>query len=87
MRFFLFQLTLIFLPFFAYRLYLNFVIRKRVEEGESFDEVRSSWLFAAGLLLALVGFAIAGLTGEKITEGTYKPPTFEDGELVPPRID
>lgn len=87
MRFFLFQLVLIFLPFLAYRLYLNFVVAKKVEEGDAFSEVRTSWLFAAGLILALLSLVIAGLTGEKVTEGTYKPPTLEDGKVVPPKID
>lgn len=87
MRIFWLQILLIFMPFFLYRIYVAFVVRRKVKSGGAYNEVPLARLFIIGLLLAILSFIIVGLTGDRVTDGDYTPATFKDGEIIPPKID
>lgn len=87
MRIFWLEILLVFAPFFLYRIYVAFVVKRKVETGGTYNEVPLAALFIAGLVLALISFFIMGIVGERVTGGDYTPATFEDGEVIPPHID
>ena len=41
------------------------------------------WLVAAGLALMVAGLVFTALMGQGQVEGTYEPPRFEGGRIVP----
>ena len=41
------------------------------------------WLVAAGLALMVAGLVFTALIGQGHVEGTYEPPRFEGGRVVP----
>ena len=41
------------------------------------------WLVAAGLALMVAGLVFTALMGQGQVEGTYEPPRFEGGRVVP----
>lgn len=71
------------LPFIFYGLYIWHVKRS----GRDGPEVTPwFWLSATGLLLVVIGFVVGGLVfGED--PGQYVPARFEDGRIVPGRIE
>lgn len=87
MRIFWLQVLLIFAPFLVYRIYVAFVVKRKVETDGRFNEIPLTTLFIVGLVLALISFIIMGVFGERVTGGDYTPATFEDGEIIPPHID
>ena len=86
MRIFAFQIFLVALPFVIYRLYVFTVMRRKVQSGDTYNEVPLSILFIAGLVLAGVSL-IAVWATQDTQMGDYTPAKFEDGEIVPPKID
>ena len=41
------------------------------------------WLVTAGLALMVAGLVLTALIGQGHVEGTYEPPRFEGGRVVP----
>lgn len=86
MRFILLQLILVATPFVLYRLYIAFVMRRKLDTEGRYNEVPLGVLLLAGLALAAVGLVVAWSLEERKL-GDYTPAKYEDGEIVPPRID
>lgn len=87
MRIFWLEILLVFTPFLLYRLYVAFVVKRKVETGGTYNEVPLATLFVVGLALAIISFVIIGIVGERETGGDYTPATLKDGEIIPPHID
>ncbi len=87
MRIFWLELILVFTPFLLYRIYVAFVVKRKVESGGTYNEIPLAMLFIVGLVLAVISFLVMGFVGERVTGGDYTPATFEDGEIIPPHID
>lgn len=87
MRIFWLQILLIFAPFFLYRIYVAFVVKRKTETGGTWNEVPLTTLFIIGLVLSIISFIVMSVTGGHVTEGDYTPATLEDGEVIPPHID
>lgn len=87
MRIFWLEILLVFTPFLLYRLYVAFVMKRKMETGGSYNEVPLAILFIIGLVLSIISFVVIGLTGDHVTGGDYTPATLEDGEIIPPHID
>ena len=69
------QVGLFLLPFLCFWLW--------VKLGRRVDLPRpTGWLVLAGLALALVGFAVAGVMGGREPGGDFAPATVEDGRIV-----
>jgi hypothetical protein len=75
------------MPFLLYRIYVAYVMRHKVDSGGTYNEVPLTLLFIIGLGLSIFSFIILGLTGEEVTGPDYRPATFEDGKIVPPRFE
>ncbi|MGI6245122.1 MAG: DUF6111 family protein [Pseudochelatococcus sp.] len=76
-----FEALVLFLsPFVLFGIYL-WLRRRSPLTREAWDG-HIPWLMLAGLLTAIAGFLIAGLTAERHT-GAYVPSHIEDGRLVP----
>ena len=86
MRIFFLQLVLIAVPFVLYRIYAAYVIRRKIESDDKFNEVPLSILFLAGVILAGLSFVFVGLTQESKL-GDYTPPRLEDGKIIPPKTE
>jgi hypothetical protein len=75
-------------------LYLGWmwVLRHRSKaRGDEVPEVKSSsifWSFIAGVILMFVGLSILAVSGGAPPgEGNYQSPRFENGKVVPPKLD
>ncbi|MBB3810760.1 DUF6111 family protein [Pseudochelatococcus contaminans] len=79
-----FEALVLFLsPFVLFGIYL-YARRRNPLTKEAWDG-HVSWLVLAGLLVAILGLLITGLTAERHT-GAYVPTHIEDGKLVPGRF-
>jgi quinol-cytochrome oxidoreductase complex cytochrome b subunit len=87
MRIFWFEILIVFTPFILYRLYVAFVVRKKVESAGRYNETPLALLFVIGLILASLTLIVIGMTRGSVIGGDYTPATFEDGEVKPPHLD
>lgn len=87
MRYILLELALILTPLLIYRTYVRFVVARKADKGMDWNEGPVTWLLIAGLVLAILGFVLWGLIGDRSEKGAYTPATYEDGKLIPSKID
>ncbi len=52
-------------------------------DGFTLQEGPWFWLVTAGLALMVAGLVFTALMGQGQMEGTYKPPRFEGGRVIP----
>lgn len=84
-RIVLLNIFMFLLPFLVYAAYL-YLVRDDDAETDYWREAPIKWLFVIGLVLVVVGLmSLISFSGGG-PEGTYEPPTVEDGEIVPGRI-
>ncbi len=60
--------------------------RRRVKEGEGLPSLAGGswfWLALAGFALMVAGLFTVALTGGDEPGGTYYPPHYEDGRIIP----
>lgn len=77
------ELMLFLLPFALYYLYTR--VASRDEEGNLGHAHPWTWLFIAGLVLAIGGLVWVALTDN--STGTYVPARTENGRVVPGHFD
>ncbi|MFK8250548.1 DUF6111 family protein [Ancylobacter terrae] len=80
------ELALFLAPFIVFALYLRF--------GRGLDSALSGWSTTAFLLCSLAavllvagGLVLFEMEGRQPTAGSYVPPTWKDGVLVPGHIE
>lgn len=79
-----FEALVLFLsPFFLFGIYL-YLRRRNPLTREAWDG-HVPWLVLAGLIVAILGIVMGGLTAERHT-GAYVPSHLENGKLVPGRF-
>ena len=85
-RIVLINLFMFALPFLVYGAYVYLVRR-----GQSPDSIWRgapiNWLVVAGFVLALATLATLVTFSGWDTGGTYQPPRYEDGVIVPGRVE
>ena len=72
-------------------LYVAWVLwaRRRAKEGEEPPSLGSGpwfWLILAGFALMVAGLSYIALTGGNEPGGTYQPPRYEDGRIIPGQV-
>ena len=72
-------------------LYVAWVLwaRRRVKKGEappSLDGDPWFWLILAGFALMVAGLSYVAVTGGDEPGGTYYPPRYEDGKIIPGQV-
>ena len=72
-------------------LYVAWVLwaRRRAKEGEeplSLQSGPSFWLILAGFALMVAGLSYVAVTGGHEPGGTYHPPRYEDGRVIPGQV-
>lgn len=79
-----FEALVLFLsPFLLFGIYL-YLRRRNPLTREAWDG-HVPWLVLAGLIVAILGLVIGGLTAQRHS-GAYVPAHIEDGRLVPGRF-
>lgn len=87
LRIVLIQIALFATPFIVWALYVLIMRRRRAAAGGVFDDAPVAWLIVAGVLLAAASlFFLAVSTGSE-PGGTYVPPRYEDGRIVPGHVE
>ncbi len=86
-RLFLLRLLIILAPFILYAAYVALVRRQNPFRAESWQEAPLTWLAGASILCAVASIVVLGfiLRGER--DADYRPARFEDGQLVPGRLE
>lgn len=73
-------------PFLVYGAYVY--LTHKVRDVDSFwNEAPLGWLVSAGFGMVLVGITILISFSGGAPEGVYTPPTIEDGQIRPGRIE
>ncbi len=79
------------LPLVVYGIWLALARRKArlagAAEVPGWGNAPWTWLLVAGIGLVSVGLVTLALVGDGPTGGTYVPPQFIDGEIVPGRME
>ena len=79
------------LPLVIYGIWLALARRKARQAGATdMPDWRSApwtWLVIAGICLVSLSLVVLALVGDEPVEGTYVPPTYIDGEIVPGHIE
>jgi hypothetical protein len=77
------------LPLLVYWIWLRHIGRKATINGKPALRFRDGpwyWAVLASLLIAVVSFAILGLT-QPAEKGAYTPPHMENGNIVPGQVE
>ena len=83
-------LPLLLLPLVLYLAWWQLTRGRALAQGRPPPDLSKgpwAWLLAGGLGLAIAGLAYISLTSGEEPGGTYVPPSFEDGRIVPSHID
>lgn len=72
-------------PFVVYFLWMKLRRSTGDEDGEPKKDPWF-WLFLSGFALMALGLSYTALTGDKITDGTYRPDRYEDGRIIPGEV-
>jgi len=88
LRVVLIQLLLFATPFVVWGLYVLMVQRRSLATGGAFNDAPIARLVGAGVVMVAAGLVyLAVFGGDPAGEGTYVPPRFEDGRIVPGHIE
>lgn len=82
----LLRLLLLLLPVAVYLAWRYAIHRRAVRRGAPGLDLTEGpwvWLMIGGLVLMIASFFVLALTTGEEPGGTYVPPRFEDGEIVP----
>lgn len=82
----LFQLFLFALPFLLYGGWVAFVRKQDEASGGRWNDAPATWLIVAGLTLSFLGFIAMSFMGGSDPGGSYIPPRYEDGRVVPSEV-
>ena len=83
-------LPLLLVPLVGYLLWWYLTRGRALAQGRPPPDLSRgpwAWLLAAGLVLVIAGLTYISLTSGEEPGGTYVPPSFEDGRIVPGHID
>lgn len=85
----LFYIGLLLLPSAVYLAWLFVFRRPAAKAGGwlSFREGPWVWLLMGGLAMVVISLVYLGLTSGYDIEGTYMPPRYEEGELLPAEVE
>jgi hypothetical protein len=72
------------MPFVIYGVYLYY--HRRAGGTKSMQTETAAWLTLAGLILMIVSLFAVGLMSGEPKDGTYVPPRYEDGKIVPSQV-
>jgi len=86
LRIVLIQLMLFATPFVVWGLYVLLMRRKAAAEGPLFNDAPTVWLMVSGIGLAAAGLVWLAVFSGTPGDGTYVPPHYEDGRIVPGRV-
>ena len=86
LRVFLVHALLFSAPFIGYALYLM-LSRRNVSDRESWVDAPVGWLALAGVAIAAASLLLLASFDGGHREGKYVPARFENGVLVPGRIE
>ncbi|MGF1456379.1 MAG: DUF6111 family protein [Alphaproteobacteria bacterium] len=86
-RLLLLRLLIILAPFILYAGYVALIRRENPFRASSWQEAPLSWLAGASILCAVVSIVALGFILEGERNADYRPARFEDGKLVPGRLD
>lgn len=82
------QLLLFAIPFVVWGLYVLLVRKQAKTSDEVFNDAPLAWLFASGAACVVAGLVyLAVFSGDPAGEGTYVPPRYEDGRIVPGHLE
>jgi len=88
LRIVLIQLALFATPFVVWALYVLTVRRRKAATGGVFDDTPFTGLVVAGTVMVAAGLLyLAAFSGDPAGDGTYVPPRYEDGRIVPGHIE
>ncbi len=87
MRLLLLRLLLVLLPFILYALYAAIIRKENPFKVESWREAPLAWLTGASIATMAAMLIVFALTIDGERSDDYRPARFEDGRLVPGRID
>lgn len=85
-RVLLLNIFMFLLPFILYGAYF-YLVRRGQKDADYWGQAPLGWLFSASILLVLIGIASLISFSGGSPEGTYVPPQFKDGVVVPGRIE
>jgi len=75
-----------FLPFIGYGVYV--IAARALGREASWRSAPWLWLTTAGLALVVIGLLVTWAVDERTgIDGDYVPPRYEDGEIVPGRVE
>ena len=86
----LIHFALVLLPFAVYMLYLIAARKVELSRSATATALRNMpwlWLLGGGLILMAASLVALSLTSGESSEGTYVPPRFEEGEIVPGHME
>lgn len=86
LRVFLVHALLFAAPFIGYGLYLM-MRRRNVADKSSWIDAPIGWLAIAGIVITAASLLLLASFDTGSREGAYAPARFEDGVLVPGRIE
>ena len=79
------------LPSLLYLAWLAYENRRVARGGQGvlrrWEEGPWAWLFAGGVVLAVLGTFVLSTIGGPGTKGRYVPPRVEDGRVVPGHVE
>lgn len=87
LRIVLIQIALFATPFLVWTLYVLIMRRRRAAAGGLFNDAPIAWLIVAGALLAAASLLFLGVSSGAERDGTYVPPRYEDGRIVPGHVE
>lgn len=86
LRISLIEIALFLAPFATFALYL-FVRGRPVFARHAWEKGALFWMVTIGLAFAAAGIAALGMVEDGSTKGAWRPSHFENGVLVPGRIE
>ncbi len=75
------------LPFILYWAWMAFVRRRQAEAGGVWNDAPLTWLLISGILLVLATLGATAFMSGSNPDMQYVPPSYEDGEVVPSRVE
>lgn len=86
LRIILIQLLLFAIPFVVWALYTLLMRRKAAVAGPMFNDAPYAWLIVAGVGCMAAGLVWLAVFSGTPGEGTYVPPRYEDGRIIPGHV-